>query len=308
MDLLLTEFTSIIDLLKAFPDEQACINHLEALRWNGAVTSPFDETSTVYKLKGNRYKCRNSNKYFNVRTGTIFEDTKLPLQKWFMALYIFSSHKKGISSHQLARDLDITQKSAWFVLHRLRYAFDHPNYQRELEGTIEVDETYIGGSDRNKHRQNKSGAVGRGTDKAPVLGMVERSGNVRTVHLEGVKGHYLTSATFKAIKADSRVITDSFNAYWMLKAKFNHEIINHSKDEYVRGDVHTNSVEGYFAFLKRGIFGIYHHVSKPHLQSYLDEFALRYNTRKTSTMDRFNIILQTAICKRLTYSTLINHE
>src|SRR5205085_8278913 len=110
------------DLIKAFPNEQACINHLEALRWNGNVVSPFDELSKVYKCPKNRYKCRESNKYFNVRTGTIFEDTKLPLQKWFMALYIFSSHKKGISSHQLAIDLAIIQKSARFVLHRLRYA------------------------------------------------------------------------------------------------------------------------------------------------------------------------------------------
>jgi hypothetical protein len=122
-------FTSIIQLLEVFPTEQHCIDRLEQIRWEGVVVSPFDETSKVYKCKGNRYKCVNSGKYFNVRTGTIFEDTKLPLQKWFMALYIFSSHKKGVSSHQLSRDLDITQKSAWFLLHRLRYAFDHPAFK-----------------------------------------------------------------------------------------------------------------------------------------------------------------------------------
>lgn len=187
MDLILTEFKSIIDLLKAIPDEQSCIAHLEALRWNGVVVSPFDADSTVYTLKGNRYKCRTSNKYFNVRTGTIFEDTKLPLQKWFMALYIFSSHKKGISSHQLAKDLDITQKSAWFVLHRLRYAFEQPEYKEAMKGIVEVDETYVGGLDKNKHRQNKKGAVGRGTDKAPVLALVERGGIVKTYLLPDVE-------------------------------------------------------------------------------------------------------------------------
>lgn len=119
---MLPEFQSILELTTTFPTEVSCIEHLETIRWNGNVVSPFDATSKVYKCAGNKYKCKNTGKYFNVRTATIFEDTKMPLQKWFMALYIFSSHKKGISSHQLARDLDITQKSAWFVLHRLRYA------------------------------------------------------------------------------------------------------------------------------------------------------------------------------------------
>jgi len=119
------EFKSIFDLIKAFPTEQSCIDHLERLQWNGEPVSPFDATSKVYKCKDNRYKCKNTGKYFNVRTGTIFDNTKIPLQKWFMALYVFSSHKKGISSHQLAKDISVTQKSAWFLLHRLRYAFDH---------------------------------------------------------------------------------------------------------------------------------------------------------------------------------------
>jgi hypothetical protein len=121
-------FATIADLLKAFPTQQSCIDHLEQLRWNGNIVSPFDPSSTVYKCKGNNYKCRNSGKYFNVKTGTIFEDTKIPLQKWFMALDVFSSHKKGFSSHQLAKDIGVTQKTAWFLLHRLRYAFDHPNF------------------------------------------------------------------------------------------------------------------------------------------------------------------------------------
>lgn len=308
MDLQLTEFRSIIDLLKVFPDEQSCINHLEAIRWNGVVVSPFDETSTVYRSKNNRYKCRNSNKYFNVRTGTIFEDTKLPLQKWFMALYVFSSHKKGISSHQLAKDLDITQKSAWFVLHRLRYAFDHPNYQRVMEGTVEVDETYVGGLERNKHRQSKRGKMGRGTDKAPVLTMVERGGIVKSIKLDDVKSDSITKPVFTGVCKGSRVITDQFNAYWMLRANFDHVRVNHSKNEFVRGDIHTNTVEGYFSQLKRGIVGIYHFVSKEHLQSYLNEFALRYNTRTCSTSTRFNMILSNVSNRRLTYKELISHE
>jgi hypothetical protein len=119
---MLPEFKSIFDLLKAFPTEQSCIDHLERLQWNGNPVSPFDASSKVYKCAGNKYKCKNTGKYFNVRTGTIFDNTKIPLQKWFMALYVFSSHKKGISSHQLAKDISVTQKTGWFLLHRLRYA------------------------------------------------------------------------------------------------------------------------------------------------------------------------------------------
>ena len=143
---MLPEFKSIFDLLKAFPTEQDCINHLETIRWNGVVVSPFDETSKVYKCANNKYKCKNTGKYFNVRTNTIFDNTKIELQKWFLALYVFSSHKKGISSHQLARDISVTQKSAWFLLHRLRYAFEHPNFQAVLGGNdaVEIDETFIG--------------------------------------------------------------------------------------------------------------------------------------------------------------------
>lgn len=150
------EFKSIIDLVQRFPDEQSCIDHLEWLRWEGNVVSPFDPDSKVYKCKGNKYRCRNTAKYFNVKTGTIFEDTKIPLQKWFMALYVFSSHKKGISSHHLARDIDVTQKTAWFLLHRLRYAFDHPNFKKALAGEVEADETLIGGKQKNKHEKDKN--------------------------------------------------------------------------------------------------------------------------------------------------------
>ena len=136
---MVSEFKSIFDLLKSFPDEQSCINHLEKLRWNGNPVSPFAPESKVYKCAGNKYKCKDTGKYFNVRTNTIFDNTKIPLQKWFLALYVFSSHKKGISSHQLAKDISVTQKSAWFLLHRLRYAFDHPNFQAGLSKSDKIE-------------------------------------------------------------------------------------------------------------------------------------------------------------------------
>lgn len=177
----MSEFKSILDLIKAFPDEQSCINHLEQLRWNSEVVSPFNAESKVYKCAGNKYKCKETGKYFNVRTATIFDNTKIPLQKWFMALYLFSSHKKGISSHQLAKDIDVTQKSAWFLLHRLRYAFEHDNF-KSIVGSepIEIDESYCGGLEKNKHNSKKEkGTQGRSTkSKTPVLGLRQRNGNV----------------------------------------------------------------------------------------------------------------------------------
>lgn len=177
---MLPEFNSIFDILKAFPTEQSCIDHLEKLRWDGNPISPFDENSKVYKCAGNKYKCKSTGKYFNVRTNTVFDNTKIPLQKWFLALYVFSSHKKGISSHQLAKDISVTQKSAWFLLHRLRYAFDHPNFKATLGNVVEIDETFIGGEAKNKHtsKKNKTGGGGSSHDQQPVLGMIERGGNV----------------------------------------------------------------------------------------------------------------------------------
>ncbi len=139
----ISESKSIFELLKVFPNEQACIDYLEIIRWEGNPVSPFDAESKVYKCINNRYKCKNTGKYFNVKVGTIFEDTKIPLQKWFMALNTFSSHKKGISSYQLAKDLSVTQKTAWFMLHRLHYAFNHPVYKAELETEVELDENVM---------------------------------------------------------------------------------------------------------------------------------------------------------------------
>jgi transposase-like protein len=304
-------FTSIIDLIKAFPDEQTCIDHLTNIRWEGNVVSPFDVNSKVYKCKNNRYKCVNTGKYFNVRTQTIFEDTKLPLQKWFMALYIFSSHKKGISSHQLGRDLDITQKSAWFVLHRLRYAFDHPTFRAALKGIIEIDETFVGGESINKHQDKKEiSAKGKAfSTKVPVLGMLERGGNVIAFHVAGTKTHQLYPCIIHNIVPEAILMTDDNVSYRGLTRHFKtHQYVNHSAKQYVDGMCHTNGIECFWSHLQRGVTGIYHWVSVPHLQAYVDEFALRYNTRTYETSERFNLILKNVAGKRLTYETLINHE
>lgn len=307
---MLQEFKSILDLIKAFPTEEACILHLETLRWDGNVVSPFDETSKVYKCKGFKYKCKNTGKYFNVRTNTIFDNTKIPLQKWFLALYIFSSHKKGISSHQLAKDITVTQKSAWFMLHRLRYAFEHPIFQAELgndSGNVEIDETFIGGKNKNRHADKKvPNSQGRSVkDKTPVLGMIERGGNVIATVVPDTSAKSIVPIINETIKAGANVYTDEWHAYNNLGQNFNHGRVNHGAKQYVNYMASTNSIECFWSHLKRGIDGIYHWASKKHLQSYVDEYALRFNTRTMTTNIRFNLVLTSANDRRLTYKALI---
>lgn len=302
-----SEFRTIFDLLKVFPNEQTCIDRLEQIRWGGNIVSPFDAESKVYKCAGNKYKCKNTGKYFNVKVGTIFEDTKIPLQKWFMALYVFSSHKKGISSHQLGRDIGVTQKSAWFMLHRLRYAFDHPAFKEAMSSLVEIDETYYGADEMNKHADKKvEGTQGRSTKtKKPVLGLYERGGNVRATVVKDTSRETIYPLIFSAVKRESLIFTDEYRAYRGLTQVYSaHYFVNHSAKEYVDGMVHTNNLECFWSHLKRGITGINHWVSHKHLQSYVNEYALRFNTRKHETNRRFDLILEN-IAGRLTYKNLI---
>lgn len=304
---MLQEFKSIIDLLKAFPTEQSCIDHLEKLSWNGDPVSPFDTTSKVYKCAGNKYKCKNTGKYFNVRTNTIFDNTKIPLQKWFLALYVFSSHKKGISSHQLAKDISVTQKSAWFLLHRLRYAFDHPNFKAAVGNTVEIDECGIGGQSYYKHANKKTRNEDGATisNKATVIGFRERGGNVKAIYIPDRNKETLLPAVYANVKPGSILMTDELAAYQHLKKDFEHYSVNHSVKQFVSGMAHTNGIENFWSHLKRGIDGIYHQISKGHLQSYINEFTLRFNTRDFNTRGRFNFILSAITGKKLTYNELI---
>lgn len=297
-------FNSILDLFKAFPTEQSCIDHLEKLRWNGFVISPFDSTSKVYKCKNNRYRCKNTGKYFNVKTNTLFDNTKIELQKWFAAIWLVTSHKKGISSLQLSRDIDVTQKTAWFMLQRIRNCFGIEN-NNELTNTVEMDETYVGGKNKNRHQEKKvEHSQGRSVkDKTPVFGMVERGGKLNAKVVKDTACETLTQETVKYVK-DALVYTDEWWGYRSIKQLFQHEIVNHKCKEYVRNNVYTNTIEGFWSLLKRGVIGIYHFTSKQHLQRYVDEFVFRYNTRKQTECARFNLLLRNTE-HRLTYKDLI---
>lgn len=297
------EFNSIIELLQAYPDEQSCIDHLEKLRWNGDVISPFDPYSKVYKCKNNRYRCRNTGKYFNVRTNTLFDNTKVELQKWFLAIYIITSHKKGISSIQLSKDINVTQKTAWFMLQRIRNCF---GANILLDNEVECDETYIGGRNKNRHTNKKvDNSQGRSIkDKTPVFGMVERGGNLTAKTVENTSAETLTREAIKVIKENANVYSDEWLGYKSFNRIYSHSFVKHNENEYVNGRIHTNTIEGFWSLLKRGIFGIYHFTSKKHLQKYVDEFVFRYNTRNTGENARFDLLFSN-MQNRLTYKKLI---
>ena len=292
-----TNFKSVVELLDTFKDEQSCIEHLEWLRWDGNVVSPFDPTSVVYKCKNNRYRCKNTGKYFNVKTNTLFDNTKIPLRKWFVAIYLVTSHKKGISSLQLSRDIDVTQKTAWFMLHRIRKCFGIEN-NNDLNNTVELDETYVGGKNKNRHSGKKvDHSQGRsGQDKTPVFGMVQRGGKVVALKCGKADGATLLPIIEQFVEEGSNIYTDELTAYNGLDAtKYTHKVVNHGRSEYVKGGEFTNTIEGFWAMLKRMIEGIYHSISSKYLQRYVDEAVYRYNTRKLSGSDCFKNMFAASI-------------
>ncbi|MBL1405004.1 MAG: IS1595 family transposase [Rhizobiales bacterium] len=300
------DFNTILELLQAFPDEQTCIDHLESLRWpNGHVVSPFDASSKVYKCAGNKYRCKVSGKYFNVKTGALFDNTKVKLQKWFLAIWLVTSHKKGISSVQLSKDIGVTQKSSWFMLQRIRNCFGFDN-ENQISNEVEVDETYVGGKNKNKHIGKRIGGTqGRSTkDKAPVFGMVERGEKLNAKHVSDVGIKTLTAEIVKHVK-DATIYSDEWLGYNALKRIYDHQFVKHGAGQYVDGKVHTNTIEGFWSLMKRGILGIYHFTSVKHLQFYVDEFVFRYNTRDNNEGQRFNLFLSNTE-KRLKYQDLIN--
>jgi transposase-like protein len=302
------QFNSLFDLAKAFDTEEKCIEYLEELRWiNGVVVSPYDPNSKVYKCVGNKYKCKNTGLYFNVKTDTMFDCTKIKLQKWFMAIWLITMHKKGISSHQLARDIEVTQKTAWFMLQRIRNCYGFEN-DHELDNKVEVDETFIGGAEKNKHANKRTeGTQGRSCKtKTPVFGMVEREGKLVAKVVKSTKAKYLVPEIVKTIKESASVFSDEWVAYKNIDKLYDHFVIKHKEHEYVNGDIYTNTIEGFWSLFKRGILGIYHFVSKKHLQKYVDEFVFRYNTRTfASETARFDYLLNNVSNRYLPYKTLV---
>lgn len=303
-------FKNLLEATAYFSDKKICIDYFTKIRWNGNVTCPHCSNDKVYELKGANkcYKCAKCRKQFSAIKGTIFENSPISLQKWFVAVYILTSHKKGISSIQLAKDLGVTQKTAWFMAQRIRFALKTKSFNVPMQTVVECDETYIGGKNKNRHADKKvEQSQGRShKDKTPVFGLVERNGRVVAMTVKDVKKKTLQTIIEDNVSKDASLMTDEWKAYKGLNKKYNHSIIKHGQGEYVVNDCHTNTIEGFWSLLKRGIVGIYHQVSSKHLDKYVDEFEFRYNTKNMTEFDRFENMLSLS-SSRLTYQNLIKN-
>jgi len=297
----------------AFTDETKAREFLEASRWpDGAVCPHCGQLETVKPLGGKSmgpgwYFCSDCREKFTVRVGTLYERSHIPLHKWLAATHLMVSSKKGISAHQLHRLLGITYKSAWFMAHRIREAMT-PIKATPLGGhgkVVEADTTYVGGKEKNKHRNKRDGGNIGGMGKQIVHSLVERNGEARSHHIANISGKTLRPLVVTHVSRKSTLMTDTAGGYMGVGKEFvRHEMVDHGDGEYVRGDAHSNTVESYFATLKRGINGVYHHVSEAHLKRYLAEFDFRYNNRaKLSVTDgeRAAKALVGIEGKRLTY-------
>lgn len=297
-----------------FHNEDEARAYLEGVRWPSGPFCPFcGEFDSVKALPPNGsmgkgwYHCKGCRKKFTVRVGTLYERSHVPLHKWLMATHLMCASKKGMSAHQLHRMLGVTYKTAWFMAHRIRESMRETKPE-PLGGTgkvVEADETVIGGKERNKHKNKRNpkniGAVG----KEITFSLVERGGKVRSYHVPAVNAKTLRPILVTQVDRKSVLMTDDAGQYRVIGPEYaGYETVNHGIEEYVRGDAHTNTIEGYFSILKRGVTGTYHHVSQQHLKRYLAEFDFRYNERtalSVSDAERADRALKGIEGKRLTY-------
>ena len=289
---------------------------LESIRWPDGVTCPHCGGKNVPSVKGGRaglYRCQDCRRakiadQFSVTVGTIFEDSHIGLSKWLQAVSIVCASKKGVSALQLQRQLGLgSYRSAWHMAHRIRHALASPPGEPPMSGTIEVDETYVGGKPRYKGRANR-GKMGRGTVKAPVVAIIQRDGGAEVRHIEPLNSGLIHKAIKDSVDLSrSELMTDEYQAYPAIGAKFKggHHTVKHSAKEYARGRVHVNNAESFFALFKRGIHGAFHHISKKHLGRYCDEFEFRWDNRKATDAERTVNVLRLTEGRRLMYRDLV---
>ena len=302
------KFESLIQIADYFDSEAKCKAAIAQERWGDTVVCPYCGSTHCHQCADGRYICKGCQNKFSVLVGTIFENTKISLRKWFMAMYLISSHKKGISSCQLARDINVTQKTAWFILHKVRGLYGQ-NDSTVLNGDVEMDEMYLGGRETNKHNSKRTeGTQGRSTKtKTPIFGMIERDGSVVAMKVENTQGATLMPIVSQFVEEGSTTYTDELSAYNKLTENgYNHLLVNHGKREFVRAnDIHTNSIEGFWGHFKRVIFSTYHCVSKDYVQRYIDEQVYRWNTREEKASVRFHDMFSKA-CMHFDYSDVLS--
>lgn len=299
-------FASILEFQKEFDTDEKCRVFLEQQRWGNDAACPFCGSLNVTRLKnGKRFQCneKECRNKFSVTVGTILQSTKIPLTKWFLAMYILSNHSKGISSLQLASWLNITQKSAWYLNHRIREMLKD-NDPQLLTGIVEVDESFIGGKLKNRPKSKRN--IEKFENKTMVFGALQREGRVVTKIVDSTKAEDLIQAVRENVEKDAIMVTDENRSYIQLKKEYKHVAVNHTEEKYVIGAAHTNTIEGFWNLLKKQINGIHHSVSPKHLQRYCNEASYRYNRRYSKQDTRFNNILLN--CEhRLKYKDLISN-
>lgn len=298
------------DAIVFFSDDMVCLNFVAMLRWrDGEPVCPNCEGKEHSFLSTrNIWKCKACKKQFSVKYNTIFEDSPLGLDKWLTAIWMIANCKNGVSSYEIHRAIGITQKSAWFMLHRIRLAMQAGSFEK-LSGEVECDETYVGGKSINMHvKKRKEIKMTQGyTHKTGVMGLLERNGKVKANVIKVADTETLLGAINGHVEIGSTVYTDDAGGYRKMNEDYTHEVINHAH-EYVRGNVHTNSIENFWSLLKRSIKGTYISVAPEHLQKYVEEQTFRFNERKGKDQDRFIALLESISGKRLTYAQLIGYE
>ena len=296
---------SLVELTRLFPDEKSAIAWFETHRWGDEKSCPKCGSLAIIKnnaaSRKEPYRCKDCRAFFSVMTGTIMYNSKVSLREWVIAIYLISTNLKGVSSYKLGRDLGRTQKTAWLLAQKIRDSFVASS--NKLEGEVEADETFIGGKARNMKRSKRTKA--HIPNKQAVLGMVERGGRIIAKPVRNTGAITLRNEVIRNVKLGSTLYTDELASYKKLGKVYNHQSVNHSAWEYVRGQAHTNGIESFWALLKRGYHGTHHHLSIKHLHRYINEFAGRHNNRSIETLEQMAIITQGFIGKRLTYKELV---
>lgn len=301
---------TLLEVIRYFSDERVAFEYMRDRRWPNGVTCPRCGSDRVHFIDSRMiWRCNGCVKQFSVKVGTIFEDSPIKFSKWLPAMWLIANCKNGISSYELARDLQVTQKTAWFMLHRIRLAMQSGSFDKPLSGEVEADETFIGGKFANMHVSKRakiraSGTKGRGpVDKMAVMGLLERHGDVRVFVLPSTNVQHIGTQVRAHVMKGSKLYTDNWAAYKTLRHEYDHQWVSHM-DEYVRGNVHTNGLENFWSLLKRSIKGTYVSVDPWHLFRYCDEQAFRFNLRKVTDGERFSEVVSKVAGKRLTYNEL----